>query len=67
MRRSALMAETDLNEIDTHSAAMAEVAWVMANTSGVVGLRMDGQVMPWAEVRKLYMPSWPQGVGETRA
>lgn len=31
------------------------LAWLMANSDGVVGLKLDGTVMPWPEVQKLYL------------
>jgi hypothetical protein len=41
-----------------HLSALAEVEWLMDNSDGVSGLRLDGKVMPWAEVRSLYLPTW---------
>lgn len=37
---------------------VVEMLALMSTTEGVVGLRMDGGTMPWAEVVKLYLPSW---------
>jgi hypothetical protein len=38
-------------------AELDELRWLMTNSEGVVGLNLDGTVMPWAEVRRLYAPS----------
>jgi hypothetical protein len=32
------------------------VQWLIDNSEGVVGLRLNGAVMPWSDVVQLYMP-----------
>ena len=34
------------------------LAWLIDNSEGVVGLRLDGQVMPWTDVLAAYLPWW---------
>lgn len=46
-----------MSEVDRF---LGQLDWLMENSEGVVGLRMDGGVMPWSEVRKLYLPAWPE-------
>lgn len=33
------------------------LAWLIDNSEGVKGLRLDGEVMPWDEVLALYVPA----------
>lgn len=40
------------------SDAEQALAWLIDNSHGVVGLKMDGSVMPWDEVLALYVPYW---------
>jgi hypothetical protein len=47
-----------MDELTAHKAALAEIGWLMDNSDGVKGLRFDEAVMPWLEVRRLYMPTW---------
>lgn len=34
------------------------LAWLIDHSEGVVGLRADGEVMPWNEVVHRYLPWW---------
>lgn len=34
-----------------------QLAWLVENSDGVVGLNLDGSMMPWAQVFKLYAPA----------
>jgi hypothetical protein len=43
--------------------ALEQVRWLIDNSKGVVGLRLDGGTMPWTEVVRLYLPSWRAGGG----
>lgn len=33
-------------------------AWLVDNSDGVVGLKADGTLTPWAKVLDLYVPWW---------
>lgn len=50
---AAIDARAQINEL---SYRLDQLRWMMANSAGVVGLNLDGSVMPWPEVCKLYMP-----------
>jgi hypothetical protein len=39
-------------------ALIHEVVWLMDNSEGVMGLRMDGGLTTWTEVRDLYLLHW---------
>lgn len=43
---------------DDDRAVLEEMRWLVANSEGVLGLRLDGAAMTWAEVIRLYLPSW---------
>lgn len=41
----------------------AEVAWLVAESDGVKGLRPTGSVMEWGDVLSRYMPSLKKATG----
>ena len=44
----------------------AQFRWLIDNSDGVVGLRLDGGMMPWREVVKLYLPHYePPPIGRS--
>ena len=44
------------DELSDMRSAFREIKWLMSFSDGVSGLRIDGTLMPWAEVRSLYLP-----------
>lgn len=56
-----------LDEIDQDARMLGNLDWLMENSEGVVGLRLDGGVMPWAEVREKYLPASKNRAAPPRA
>ena len=40
-----------------------EIKWLIENSDGVVGLRLNGKMMDWEEVISKYLPSTTQELG----
>jgi hypothetical protein len=47
-----------MSEAKVASDIEQALAWLIDNSDGVAGLRLDGEVMPWDEVVRLYLPWW---------
>jgi len=49
-------------EPDVAVRVVEQLVWVVQNSDGVAGLRVDDSVMSWHEVVQLYVPAWPKEV-----
>ena len=46
----------------TDADPLEEFEWLINNSEGVQGLKLDGTVMPWREVLDLYLPNTRRSV-----
>ena len=46
-----------LSEVEPVKSVLSELAWLLDNSDGVVGLKLDGEMMRWEDVVRRYMPT----------
>lgn len=49
---------------DTPTQIEKAFAWLVDHSDGVVGLNINGSVMPWEEVLHKYVPYWSGGFAD---